>query len=235
MKKLANVLLLALCAVALRAGDDVSGFPVKDEDGVKAIRFDFQRAKLDDDGRPDGWTYKGKFGTADVRYAIVEDPELKHNVLLIKAPQATGVVMADISDIDLKKYPIMRWRWKAVELPTGADARVKAKDDQGIAIYVGYGRFKQTSVSYTWETETPKGETGEANYNGFVTVFWRAMRNKDDGMNVWHTDQVNVYKDVIDKFGKVPGNLALSISSNSQYTESNAETMIDYIEFREKE
>lgn len=233
MMKFASFLVLFSCVFALRAGD-ASGFPVTDEDGVKAIRFDFQRTKLDGDGRPDGWTYKGKFRTPDVRYAIVEDPELKHRVLLINAPQATGVVMADISDIDLAKYPIMRWRWKAVQLPTGADARVKAKDDQGIAVYVGYGRFKQTSLSYTWETETPKGETGEANYNGFVTVYWRAMRNKNDPMNVWQTDQVDLYQDILDKFGKVPDNLALSISSNSQYTESHAEVMIDYIEFRQK-
>jgi len=51
----------AVCA------DDVEGVPVKGKNGeVEAIRFDFQKTALDDDGYPAGWTYKGKFRTPDV-------------------------------------------------------------------------------------------------------------------------------------------------------------------------
>ena len=124
-------------------------------------------------------------------------------MLVIRSPKATGVIMADISGIDLAKYPIMRWRWKAVQLPAGADARVKAKDDQGIAIYVGYGRFRQTSCSYTWETVTPKNLTGKAVYNGLVTVHWRSLRNQEDKLNTWYTEEVNLYQDLKEKLGKV--------------------------------
>ena len=212
--------------------EDVKGVPVKGKNGeIEAIRFDFQKTVLDEDGYPAGWTYKGKFRTPDVRYVIEKDPELGHPVLVIQSPKATGVIMADISGIDLAKYPIMRWRWKALQLPAGADARVKAKDDQGIAIYVGYGRFRQTSCSYTWETVTPKNLTGKAVYNGLVTVHWRSLRNQEDKLNTWYTEEVNLYQDLKEKLGKVPDGLALSISSNSQYTGTDAKAMIDYIEF----
>ena len=198
MKK--TILFLAGILFAAAAwAEDVKGVPVKGKNGeIEAIRFDFQKTVLDEDGYPAGWT---------------------------------GVIMADISGIDLAKYPIMRWRWKALQLPAGADARVKAKDDQGIAIYVGYGRFRQTSCSYTWETVTPKNLTGKAVYNGLVTVHWRSLRNQEDKLNTWYTEEVNLYQDLKEKLGKVPDGLALSISSNSQYTGTDAKAMIDYIEF----
>ena len=110
--------------------------------------WDFQSSKLDKEGIPEGWSYRGKPGTPDVKYEIVEDKELKHKVLHITSDKASGVIMVECSDVDLEKYPIMRWRWKAVTLPTGADATVKAKDDQGIAVYVGYGKLSQSSISY---------------------------------------------------------------------------------------
>ena len=196
--------------------------------------WDFQTSKLDKKGIPEGWSYQGKIGTPDVKYEIVEDKELKHKVLHIKSDKATGVIMVEGSDIDLKKYPVMRWRWKAVTLPTGADAEVKAKDDQGIAVYVGYGRFSQESISYTWQTETKKGKTGHSTYNHIVDVDWFTLRDKNDKMDTWFEEEVNVYDDMMKFFKKIPSGWALSISSNSQYTGSVADVYLDYVEFVEK-
>ena len=126
--------LLAPCAILS------VGLNAKDKEPVR--HWDFQSSKLDSDKIPDGWSYRGNPGTPDVKYEIVEDKELKHKVLHITSDKASGVIMVDCSDVDLKKYPIMRWRWKAVTLPTGADATVKSKDDQGIAVYVGYGQVQ---------------------------------------------------------------------------------------------
>ena len=196
--------------------------------------WDFQTSKLDKKGIPEGWSYQGKIGTPDVKYEIVEDKELKHKVLHIKSDKATGVIMVEASDIDLKKYPVMRWRWKAVTLPTGADAEVKAKDDQGIAVYVGYGRFSQESISYTWQTETKKGKTGHSTYNHIVDVDWFTLRDKNDKMDTWFEEEVNVYDDMMKFFKKIPSGWALSISSNSQYTGSVADVDLDSVEFVEK-
>ena len=174
----------ALTAVLLAPCAFVSlGLVAKDKEPVR--HWDFQSVKLDKKGIPEGWDYRGKPGTPDVKFELVEDKELKHNVLRIVSDKASGVIMVDCSDVDLKKYPIMRWRWKAVTLPTGADATVKAKDDQGIAVYVGYGRFTQSSISYNWQTETPKGKSGKSTYNMVVDVDWFTLRDKNDKMGTW--------------------------------------------------
>ena len=223
----------ALIAVLLAPCAFLSlGLGAKDKEPVR--HWDFQTSKLDKEGIPDGWDYRGKPGTPDVKYEIVEDKELKHKVLHITSDKASGVIMVEGSDIDLKKYPIMRWRWKAVTLPTGADATVKAKDDQGIAVYVGYGKIFQESISYTWQTETKKGKTGHSTYNWVVDVDWFTLRDKTDKMDTWFEEEVNVYDDMMKFFKKIPSGWALSISSNSQYTNSVANVYLDYIEFVEK-
>ena len=217
--------MLATCAFF------ASGLNAKEE---PVRHWDFQTSKLDKEGIPTGWDYRGKPGTPDVKYEIVEDKELKHKVLHITSDKASGVIMLDASKIDLKKYPIMRWRWKVVTLPTGADAEVKSKDDQGIAVYVGYGKITQDSISYTWQTETKKGKTGHSTYNWVVDVDWFTLRDKNDKTDTWFEEEVNVYDDMMKFFKKIPSGWALSISSNSQYTNSKADVYLDYIEFVEK-
>ncbi|MDD6337503.1 MAG: DUF3047 domain-containing protein [Lentisphaeria bacterium] len=209
-----------------------SGLGAKDKEPAR--HWDFSSAKLDKEGIPEGWSYRGKPGTPDVKYEIVEDKELKHKVLHITSDKASGVIMIDCSDVDLDKYPVMRWRWKAVTLPTGADATVKSKDDQGIAVYVGYGRLTQSSISYNWQTETPKGKSGHSTYNWVVDVDWFTLRDKNDKMDTWFEEEVNVRDDMKKIFKKIPSSWALSISSNSQYTESKADVYLDYVEFVEK-
>ena len=223
----------ALLAVLLAPCAFLSiGLGAKDKEPVR--HWDFQSSKLDSDKIPEGWSYRGKPGTPDVKYEIVEDKELKHKVLHITSDKASGVIMVDCSDVDLDKYPIMRWRWKAVTLPTGADATVKAKDDQGIAVYVGYGKLSQSSISYNWQTETPKGKSGSSTYNWVVDVDWFTLRDKNDKMDTWFEEEVNVCDDMKKIFKKIPSDWALSISSNSQYTNSEADVYLDYIEFVEK-
>ena len=220
--------ILAPCAFFCSAGLDAK------EKAEPVRHWDFESSKLDGKGIPEGWSYRGKPGTPDVKYEIVEDKELKHKVLHITSDKASGVIMVEGSDIDLEKYPIMRWRWKAVKLPTGADATVKAKDDQGIAVYVGYGKLSQSSISYNWQTETPKGTSGSSTYNWVVDVDWFTLRDKNDKMDTWFEEEVNVYDDMKKIFRKIPSDWALSISSNSQYTKSEADVYLDYIEFVEK-
>ena len=232
MNKRFRLMKSATLLAVLLAPSIFIGLAAKDKEPAR--HWDFQSSKLDKENVPDGWSYRGKPGTPDVKYEIVEDKELNHKVLHITSDKASGVIMVDCSDVDLKKYPIMRWRWKAVTLPTGADATVKSKDDQGIAVYVGYGRLTQSSISYNWQTETPKGKSGHSTYNWVVDVDWFTLRDKNDRKDTWFEEEVNVYDDMMKFFKKIPSGWALSISSNSQYTGSVADVYLDYVEFVEK-
>ena len=237
-----SLLLLTACGKeGPSAAADVSvrpaSLPAAGENADKgaSVRIDFGNAVMKGDA-PAGWKYKGKPGTPDARFEIVRDPETGRNVLKMTADRASGVILFDLKDVDLVRYPVMRWKWKAEELPDGADARVKEKDDQGISLYVGCGRFRQTSVSYAWQTETPKGLQGKSVYNGLVTTFWTSCRDKSDGLGKWYVEAYPVADDIRAKFGggELPSGLALTISTNSQYTGTRAVCFLEYIEFSEK-
>ena len=179
-----------------------------------------------------GWVYKGKPGTSPARFSVAVVNGVK--VLKAESDHSSGSILFDISKINLKKYPIMRWKWRADILPLKADGRKDGLDDQAIGIYVGAGRWSTTSVAYRWETETPKNTEGSASYGmGLVSVKWFCVRNQEDKTGVWYVDECNIYEALSKLFqGKVPTkNLALSISANSQYTKSKSLAYLEYVEF----
>lgn len=186
---------------------------------------------------PKDWVLKGtKWGVPSTSFYIQKDPQWKQNVLVVDADKSTSTIIYDLSDkVDLKKTPIMRWCWKAQELPAKADGRVKGKDDQVLGIYIGTGRIKQKSIAYRWETETPKGHIGKISYGGgFVTVKWFCVNNKEDKIQKWVTVERNIADDYKKAYGFIPNDFAITIAGNSQYTESHGVGMVAFIEFIEK-
>jgi len=163
------------------------------------------------------------------------DRELRAPVLVVHADRSTGGIICNPSEkVDLAKTPIMRWRWRVLNLPKGGDGRVAAKDDQPVALYIGTngGWFKKQSIAYRWECETPKGYTGEVSYGGgIVQVHFFTLCDKSIPVGEWRTESRNVAADFQKAYGFVPKEFALSIMGNSQYTGSNTRAEIAFIEF----
>ena len=119
-------------------------------------------------------------------------------------------------------------------MPEGADGRIKAKDDQAIGIYVGAGSaLNNKSVSYRWDTETPRGAEGNCAYNlGRTKVKWYTLRSKNDTRDdQWFIEERNVAEDFKEAWGFYPQIIYLSVSCNSQYTNSSAVADLGWIEF----
>ncbi|MBN1527006.1 MAG: DUF3047 domain-containing protein [Candidatus Omnitrophica bacterium] len=183
---------------------------------------------------PKGWKAVGKPGTKPAVFSVRADNESSEHFLHVEADRATGNLMTRINDIDLKKTPVLRWRWRATTLPAGADGRLKAADDQVVAIYVGTGTsLNNKSISYRWDTETPRGAEGNASYGmGGVKVKWYTLRNKADAQGgQWLTEERNVAEDFNKAWGFYPEKIYLSVSSNSQYTRSSGAADLCWIEF----
>ena len=219
----------AAAAVSLLAASSLSAAPVAKD---QTVRIDFSKA-VQDGKAVTGWTYKGKFGTSDAEFSIQTVDGVK--VLRMVSKKATGSLLYDISGIDLKKYPYMRWKWRVDALPAGADGENEDKDDQAIGIYIGSGStFSQESLALRWETVTPKGKTGFVKYGmGTVKVHWVCVRNQKDGLKRWYVDECNLYQELKKIFnGDVPKkNIAITLSANSQYTETSSDAYLEYIEF----
>jgi hypothetical protein len=181
---------------------------------------------------PSDWKVKGKPGTKNAEFFIEKSEDGSESWLGMRADNATATFAVDLDNIDLTKTPILKWRWRVTVFPTGADGRDSDKDDQAIGIYISEGsRFKQKSLAYRWETETPAGEEGSAKYGmGVVTVKWIGLRDKNDadGMTFIEEER-NLADDFKKAFGSIPKKINLGISCNSQYTKSKAEAQLDWI------
>ena len=186
-------------------------------------------------GIPASWTIRNKPGTKPAVFRVVQDTGSGHPYLHMESNNASASMITRADGIDLRRTPVLRWRWRATELPDGADGRRKDKDDQAISIYIGTGGnpLSVRTVSYRWDTLTPKGSTGEAKYaGGAVKDKWLTLRNKED-LNgaVWYEETRNVAEDYIKAWGALPKTVYLSLSCNSQYTGTKAKADLDWIEF----
>jgi len=185
---------------------------------------------------PPDWDVKGVPGRTKAEFTAGHK-DGTNQVLRMTSDNATATLKSGKLGVDLNKTPIMRWRWKAVKLPAGADGSNEKLDDQAIGLYVSAGSMmRQKCVAYRWETDTPTGVTGRAKYaGGIVNLFWISVRNKDDLANAegdgWRIDSANVAEDFKKAFEEIPDSVGLGISCNSQFTGTKAEALLDWVEF----
>jgi hypothetical protein len=183
--------------------------------------------------QPAGWELRTVARAKPAEFRVEPPTEEHDGALLMTAENASGMFATHLSGVDLHQTPILRWRWRAITLPTGADGRVPARDDQAIGIYVSSGGLlRQRSIAYRWETETPVGTEGEVSYAaGIVHAKWIAVRNAQDAAaGTFFTEERNVARDFQRAFGFVPTDVSIGVTCNSEYTDSTAVAELDWIE-----
>ena len=155
-------------------------------------------------------------------------------VMVIEAKKATGFLFTIPYGVDLKKLPIIRWRWRVVRnLSLSPDE--KDPDDQPGVLYLGDGNtWRQYSVGYRWECNSPVGaESFVKSRGGLATIKCFCVRNRNTPEGKWVVEERNVVEDFKAAFGRHPAaNFVLCLGANSQNSNSNTRMEIDYIEFR---
>lgn len=198
-------------------------------EGTQRVEF----SELPLGARPRGWSIKGtRLGVPDTVFTVVEADDGRR-VLRMTAEQGCGGVMREVHGVDLNRTPVMRWRWRVRTYPAHGDGRIPDKADQALHLYVISGSLlSQRCVSYTWETETPRGASEQFSlYMGAFEDRWWCMRNKEDGTNVWQCEERDVAADFRQQYGMVPSSVALMIFCKADMTRTRAEAELDWIEF----
>ena len=135
VKKLFFLFVILLCGLHLIPNTLLAGKRITDR-----IRIDFSVVSKSGKGLTGGWHYKGKPFTRDIDFSIVDLDGVK--VLKVASRKSSGTILYDLSTIDLKKYPLMRWKWMAVRLPDGACATDPKRDDQVQILWHSAGKQK---------------------------------------------------------------------------------------------
>src|SRR5262249_52931848 len=125
-------------------------------------------------GVPVGWE-KQNWGQPKYDFRIEErhDGDRAQKVLHLRSEGDNSTITKRIGKIDVRKYPVLRWQWRAVTLPTGADARNAATDDQAAQVYLVFPRFppavRSRIIGYIWDTTAPAGSSFRSQTAGMVT------------------------------------------------------------------
>jgi hypothetical protein len=126
--------------------------------------------------------------------------------------------------INLKKYPVMHWRWKVDNVVQKSDVTSKAGDDYAARIYVTFayesdkvsfgkkikyqagrallGDIPIAAINYIWESKTPKDTIVANAYTDFVKMI--VIESGEENVGQWKEETRNVYEDYKKAFGEEP-------------------------------
>jgi hypothetical protein len=135
---------------------------------------------------------------------------------------ASGLVHA--VSVDLKKYPILKWRWKVSSLIEKGNVRTKQGDDYAARIYVTFeynpdkvsiskkikykagrllfGDIPIAAINYIWDSRSPVGTIVDNAYTDFVKMIVVESGNQFIGQ--FRSEERNLYEDYKKAFGEEP-------------------------------
>jgi hypothetical protein len=172
----------------------------------------------------------------DFRVEEVRDDTAARRALHLLSDNDNSTISKRIAKIDVKQYPILEWRWRAILLPTGADSRRAATDDQAAQVYVVFPRFptavRSRILGFIWDSSAPIGSIFPSASASIVTYV--VVRSGSADLGRWIVERRNVLEDYRRVFGADPAEAAevVSIGIDSNDTRSKAEAYMGEILFR---
>jgi len=215
-----------------------AAMPVKpmETGAIRVAGFDSAQMQ---NGAPAGWVLDRKKGAPDITLEKGSDIYCLH----MRSNNESSFGVKKGIKVNIKEYPYLNWRWKAVRLPDGGDVRISAKDDQAIQLYVaftptGFPEILNTPVlGYIWDNAAPKGWTGRSSQIGGGKLQYVVVRNNADQLGQWYTEKRNIYEDYKNllkdvKSADPPGlTYGVQFHVNSHHTRSEAESYICEVYF----
>ncbi len=166
-----------------------------------------------------GWEEKSFAGKTS--YELVEDEGRK---VLKAVSQAAASGLFKEVEIDLKKYPVLRWSWKVEGVLAKGDALTKSGDDYPARVYIVFPAFlfwNTRGINYIWANKLPQGD---AVPNAFASgVIMLAVESGPQKAGQWLSEERNVYEDFRRLFNEEPPTLgAVAIMTDTDNTAGKA-------------
>ena len=146
---------------------------------------------------PSGWVSEDQKNMTKV-YSVQAEGEEK---FLHADAKDLSVLISSERKWDIKDYPILRWRWRAVIFPTGSNEQIKSGDDSVLGLYVVFsGRPFVTAIKYVWSDTLPVGMAFDSPYSSGTKII--VVRSGRALAGAWVTEERNVLSDYEQSFGK---------------------------------
>jgi hypothetical protein len=143
---------------------------------------------------PPGWKTRSDQASAERVYRTTEENGER---FLRAVANGESVQIGTPVSFDVTDHPWLTWRWRATELPAGADERDAATNDSAAGVYVvfkgGFAGLLPRAIKYVWSTRAPRGTAlPSPRYpNARIVV----LESGADPTPRWHVETVNVLED----------------------------------------
>ena len=215
-----KLLVISTCALMIQLYLPPLTIHAQPQDIIEVARFS---AAPVGDTLPPGWkplTFK-KIEKHTI-YTLVKDD----NVVAVKAvAEASASGLTREIKINPKEYPILRWRWKIMNILNKGDVHKKEGDDYPARIYITfeydpgklgffekrkyemirllYGEYPPlAAINYIWESKAPAGTMVPNPYTDRVMMF--VVESGSAKLNQWVNEERNVYEDYKKAFKEEP-------------------------------
>lgn len=146
---------------------------------------------------PAGWSSREKENMGRVYSVRAEDG---HRFLHADA-QGISVQIGHEKTWNLKEFPILRWRWRALVFPEGSDERKRSGNDNVLSVYVVFGGWPiPSSIKYTWSDTPPAGTVFDSPLSGKTKII--VVRSGRSMAGNWVAEERNVLADYRNLFGE---------------------------------
>ena len=187
----------------------------------------FDASRLKADGSPAYWELKVNAGAP--RLTNANDGSAP--AVCLDSSNSSFSIQRGV-DLDLEKYPLVTWRWRADTLPPRGDFRSSKTDDQAAQMVIAFGR--RYAIDYIWDTNAPVDAVGEFSVPLIVTAKIVVLANKASKLQEWTEVTRNLREDYRRLFGTDPASISgVRFQVNSQHTESHAAGCISRITFHD--
>jgi hypothetical protein len=179
-------------------------------------------------GIPPGWELKVKSGKAV--FEITRDGDI--SALHLKSVDSSFSIQGEVK-VDVKRYPVLSWKWKVAQLPQGGDFRKSKTDDQAAQLFVAFTKTK--AIVYIWDTTAPQGLMESTSPVPFMTVKVVVVHAGSADLGKWITETRNVYEDYKKFYGEEPPVVSgMRLQINSQHTGTPAESYFADVVFKKQ-
>jgi len=137
---------------------------------------------------------------------------------------------------NLKKYPLLKWKWRVSKLPNGADESRGATNDSAAAVFVVFKRanifflpwhYQPTNVLiYSWSSTQPVGKVVKKELKKFGIMLYQGrytiIETGEKKLGTWISEERNILADYRKYFGGNPkyNPVVFGLHSDSNNTKS---------------
>ncbi len=148
---------------------------------------------------------------------------------------ASGIILGKYFNV--RKYPLMKWRWRIANTYKKGDATKKEGDDYPMRVYVIFRdevlvspfSYPHSSLNYIWSNRQPRGILIPNAYTDKSMMV--VLEEGEEKAGRWIEEKVNIVEDYRKAFGEdSPSTATIGIMNDSDNTGESSRSFVDYIE-----